>query len=263
VKVSIGSGPGSTPTARPAFELLPAIDLRGGRVVRLRAGDFAAETAFSDDPLAVARGFVEAGARWIHLVDLDGARDGGRRQADQIGGILAAVGEGAACEVAGGLRDRPSVASTLAAGATRVVVGTAALGRPGFAGDLVRTFGPGRIVVALDVRDGQAVGEGWRDGAPGVPVDEALTRLAGDGVATFEVTAIARDGGLGGPDLELLERLVRLQRGRIIASGGIRSVEDLLAVRSLGCSGAIVGRALYDGSLDLAAAIAAVGTSSS
>lgn len=260
--MSIGSGPGSTPTARPAFELLPAIDLRGGRVVRLRAGDFAAETAFSDDPIAVARGFVEAGARWIHLVDLDGARDGGRRQADLIRRVLAATADGAACEVAGGLRDRPSVASTLAAGATRVVVGTAALGRPGFAGDLVKTFGPGRIVVALDVRDGQAVGEGWRDGAPGVPVDEALTRLAGDGVATFEVTAIARDGGLGGPDLELLERLVRLRRGRIIASGGIRSVEDLLAVRSLGCSGAIVGRALYDGSLDLAAALAAISQTS-
>lgn len=254
--MSIGSG-------EPPFELLPAIDLRAGRVVRLLGGDFGAETVFGDDPVEVARGFVAAGAGWIHMVDLDGARGGGQAQGDLIRRVLAAVGEGAACEVAGGLRDRPSVASSLAAGATRVVVGTAALGRPGFAGDLVKTFGPGRIVVALDVRDGQAVGEGWRDGAPGVPVDEALTRLAGDGVATFEVTAIARDGGLGGPDLELLGRLVRLQRGRIIASGGIRSVEDLLAVRSLGCSGAIVGRALYDGSLDLAAAIGAVGTSSS
>jgi phosphoribosylformimino-5-aminoimidazole carboxamide ribonucleotide (ProFAR) isomerase len=112
-------------------------------------------------------------------------------------------------------------------------------------------------VVALDVRDGQAVGEGWRDRAPGVEVAAALARLAGEGVATFEVTAIDRDGGLGGPDLELLSRLVDLDLGRIIASGGIRSVDDLLAVRSLGCSGAIVGRALYDGSLDLAASIAA------
>lgn len=250
--MSIGSG-------GAPFELLPAIDLRRGRVVRLRRGDFEAETAFSDDPAAVARGFVAAGVRWIHLVDLDGARAGGQAQAGLIRAVFAAVGEGAACEVAGGLRERPQVASTLASGASRVVVGTAALARAGFAADLVATFGPGRIVVALDVRDGLAVGEGWRAGAPSVPVEGALERLTGEGVTTFEVTAIERDGGLAGPDLELLSRLVSLGRGRIIASGGIRSIDDLLAVRSIGCSGAIVGRALYDGSLDLGAAIAAVG----
>ena len=249
--MSIGSG-------RSAFDVLPAIDLRGGRVVRLRGGDFGAETVYGDDPVAVAGGFVASGARWIHLVDLDGARGGGQAQGEALRAILAAIGEGAAGEVAGGLRDRASVASTLAGGASRVVVGTAALGRAGFAADLVRTFGAGRIVVALDVRDGQAVGEGWRAGAPGVPVESALTRLAGEGVTTFEVTAIERDGGMGGPDLELLGRLVALDRGRIIASGGIRSVDDLLAVRSLGCTGAIVGRALYDGSLDLAAALEAL-----
>jgi len=254
--VSTGSGP-----AR--FEILPAIDLRGGRVVRLLGGDFAAETVFSDDPVEVARGFVAAGARWIHLVDLDGARSGGRRQADVIRQVLSAIGEEAACEVAGGLRDRANVASTLAAGASRIAVGTAALASAGFAADLVKTFGAGRIVVALDVRDGLAVGEGWRDGAPGIPVDEALARLAGEGIGTFEVTAIDRDGGLGGPDLELLRRLADLDQGRIIASGGIRSVNDLLAVRSLGCTGAIVGRALYDGSLDLAAAVQAVGSTAS
>jgi phosphoribosylformimino-5-aminoimidazole carboxamide ribotide isomerase len=244
--------------AGPAFELLPAIDLRAGRVVRLVGGDFTAETVFSDDPVEVARGFVAAGARWLHLVDLDGARGGGQRQGEVIRQVLGAVGEGAACEVAGGLRDRAAVASTLAAGASRIVVGTAALGRAGFAADLVKTFGPGRIVVALDVRDGLAVGEGWRDGAAGFLAEAALTRLAGEGVATFEVTAIDRDGGLGGPDLELLSCLVDLDLGRIIASGGIRSVDDLLAVRSIGCTGAIVGRAIYDGSLDLAGAIAAI-----
>jgi phosphoribosylformimino-5-aminoimidazole carboxamide ribotide isomerase len=254
--LSIGSGRGS-------FEILPAIDLRGGRVVRLLGGDFVAETVFSEDPVEVARGFASAGARWLHLVDLDGARGGGQRQGEVIRQVLAAVGEGAACEVAGGLRDRAAVASTLAAGASRVVVGTAALGRAGFAADLVKTFGAGRIVVALDVRAGLAVGEGWRDGAPGVLVAAALARLAGEGVATFEVTAIERDGGLGGPDLELLSRLVDLDLGRIIASGGIRSADDLLAVRSLGCTGAIVGRALYDGGLDLAGAIAAVASAPS
>jgi phosphoribosylformimino-5-aminoimidazole carboxamide ribotide isomerase len=238
-----------------AFELLPAIDLRGGRVVRLLGGDFAAETIFGADPVEVALRFVAAGTRWLHIVDLDGAQAGGQRQAEVIGRIVDAVGEGAACEIAGGLRDRSVVARALGAGASRVVVGTAALAQPRFARDLVATFGAPRIVIALDVRDGLAVGEGWREGAAGVPVEAALARLAADGVTTFEVTAIARDGGLAGPDLDLLSRLVAIGRGRIVASGGIRSIGDLLAVRAIGCVGAIVGRALYEGNLDLAAAV--------
>ena len=249
--MSIGSGP-------LGFELLPAIDLRAGRVVRLRSGDFGAETVFSDDPVEVARGFAAAGADWLHIVDLDGARSGRPRQADPIGRIVAAVGEGVGCEVAGGLRDAKAVAAALGAGARRVVIGTAALLRPAFSAELVTAHGGDRIVVALDVRDGVAVGDAWQAGATGLPVEEALARLADEGVATFEVTAIARDGSMAGPDLELLERLVRLGRRRIIASGGIRSIDDLLAVRAIGCIGAIVGRALYDGSLDLGAAVIAL-----
>lgn len=248
----------STGSGVETFDLIPALDVRGGRVVRLRFGDFSDETVFSEDPVASARAFVAAGARWIHLVDLDGARDVGQRQVGLIGQILEAVGEDAACEVAGGLRDRASVAATLAGGASRVVIGTAALAKPGFAADLVATFGARRIVVALDVRDGLAIGEGWREGAPGVPVELAQARLADAGVTTFEVTAIARDGALTGPDLELLTRLVGLSRGAIIASGGVRSIDDLRAVRDLDCVGAIVGRALYDGSLDLSAALEAL-----
>jgi phosphoribosylformimino-5-aminoimidazole carboxamide ribotide isomerase len=248
----------STSPRTATFELVPAIDLRGGRVVRLLGGDFAAETRFDDDPVAAALRFTAAGARWLHVVDLDGAREGGPRQTQVIVRIVAAVGEDAACEVAGGLRDRAAVASALGAGASRVAVGTAALSEPRYARDLVALFGARRIAVALDVRAGLAVGEAWRSGAPGIPVETALARLADGGVTTFEVTAIDRDGSLGGPDLELLGQLVALGRGRIIASGGIRSVEDLLAVRALGCAGAIVGRALYDGSLDLRAAVAAL-----
>jgi phosphoribosylformimino-5-aminoimidazole carboxamide ribotide isomerase len=256
--VSIGSGPQAFRSREPVFELLPAIDLRAGRVVRLRAGDLATETVFGDDPVEVARGFSAAGASWLHVVDLDGARSGRRRQAELVVRIVAAVGEGVACEVAGGLRDADAVAAALAGGARRVALGTAALRRPRLAGELVATHGANQIVVALDVRDGLAVGDGWQAGAAGVPVDGALGRLADEGVVTFEVTAIARDGGLAGPDQALLERLVRLDRGRIIASGGIRSIDDLLAVRGLGCAGAIVGRALYEGGLDLAAAVAAL-----
>jgi phosphoribosylformimino-5-aminoimidazole carboxamide ribotide isomerase len=253
----MGSDPRAGRSGATAFELLPAIDLRAGRVVRLRAGDFAAETVFDDDPVAVARGFAGAGAEWLHIVDLDGARSGASRQAELIARIVAGVGEGVRCEVAGGLRDGDAVAAAFGAGARRIVVGTAALRRPPFAGELVAAHGPERIAVALDVRDGLAVGDAWQARASGVAVEEALAGLASEGVTTFEVTAISRDGGLGGPDLDLLERLVRLDRGRIIASGGIRSIDDLLALRDLGCVGAIVGRAVYEGGLDLAAAIAA------
>ena len=211
--MSIGSGPAG-------FELLPAIDLRGGRVVRLRGGDFAAETIYGNDPVQVAHGFAAAGAGWLHLVDLDGARSGGSRQGQLIGRIVAAVGEGVGCEVAGGLRDAEAVAAALDAGARRVVIGTAALLRPAFAAELVAAHGGDRIVMALDVRDGLAVGNAWQASTIGLPVEEALARLADKGVATFEVTAIARDGSMAGPDRELLERLVRLSRGRIIARVG-------------------------------------------
>jgi phosphoribosylformimino-5-aminoimidazole carboxamide ribotide isomerase len=237
------------------FELLPAIDLRGGRVVRLRQGDFARETAYSDDPVAVARTFADAGARWIHLVDLDGARAGEPIQSDSIAAIVASVGDRTSCQVAGGLRTAGSVGAAFAAGAARVVVGTAALRDPAFAGALVEEHGRDRVVVALDVRDGLAVGEGWRDGADGIDPAIALARLADLGVDTFAATAIDRDGLLDGPDLELLRRLVSLGRGRVIASGGVGSVDDILATRALGCAGAIVGRALYEGRLTVQAAL--------
>lgn len=244
-------------TVTSGFEILPAIDLRGGRVVRLQQGDFERETAFSDDPVAVARGFVDAGARWLHVVDLDGARTGEPAHAAVIRDLVKAFGDRAAVEVAGGLRTKGSVATVLAAGAARAVVGTSALRDPAFAGRLVATHGPDRIAVALDVRDGLALGEGWREGAPGVPAQEALVGLADQGVTTFEATAIERDGLLRGPDLELLGRLVRLDRGHVIASGGIASLEDIRAVRLNGCAGVILGRALYDGRFRMASAIRA------
>jgi phosphoribosylformimino-5-aminoimidazole carboxamide ribotide isomerase len=239
------------------FDILPAIDLRGGRVVRLQQGDFARETAFSDDPVAVARGFVDGGARWLHVVDLDGARSGEPAHAAVIRDLVKAVGDRAAVEVAGGLRTDEAVAAVLAAGAARAVIGTAALRDPAFVGRLVVAHGAERVAVALDVRDGMALGEGWRDGAAGVPPEDALRALADQGVTTFEATAIDRDGLLGGPDLELLTRLVRLGRGQIIASGGVSTIEDIRAVRGIGCTGAILGRALYEGRIDLASAIGA------
>jgi len=239
------------------FQLLPAIDLRGGAVVRLQEGDFGRETVYGTDPTGVARRFAAAGATWIHVVDLDGAREGRPRQTAAVGRIVEAVGERVACEVAGGLRDEDAVAAALDAGALRAVVGTAALRDTDFAERLVVRFGTSRIAVALDVRDGLAMGDGWVAGSAGVPVEDALERLSGCGVGTFVVTAIARDGLLAGPDLELLGRVVSLGRGEIVASAGISSAADVAAVRHLGCAGAIVGRAIYEGRLDLAEALAA------
>lgn len=237
------------------FEILPAIDLRGGRVVRLEEGDFDRETAFVNDPTSVANGFADDGATWIHVVDLDAARTGAPAHGGVIAEIIASVRWRLGVEVAGGLRTAQAVAAALEAGAARAVVGTAAIREPAFAGRLVAAHGAARIVVAIDVRDDRAVGDAWSAADPGVDAEEAVRRLAGAGVETFEVTAIERDGLLSGPNLELYERLVRLDRGAIIASGGIATLDDIQAVQAIGCRGAIIGRALYEGRLSLRDAI--------
>ncbi len=237
------------------FEILPAIDLRGSRVVRLRQGDFSQETEYGTDPALVARRYAGAGARWIHVVDLDGARAGRPVQEEAVRAVLEAVEGRTQVEVAGGLRTSDAAAQMLAAGASRVVIGTAALVDPGMVGALVAIHGPDRIAVAIDVRDGRAVGHGWTEGATGVDAETAIRALADVGVATFEVTAIDRDGLLGGPDRRLYDRLVLLGRGDIIASGGVTTLDDLRDLRAQGCAGAILGRALYEGRLDLAAAV--------
>ena len=151
-------------------------------MVRLSEGDFGRETVYGTDPGEVARRFVDAGAEWIHIVDLEGAREGGRRQTDAVMRIVAAAGEDVACEVAGGLRDEESVAAVLDAGAARAVIGTAALNDPGFVERLTARFGVTRIAIALDVREGMAVGQGWVPGASGVPVEAALVMVQLTGV---------------------------------------------------------------------------------
>ena len=240
------------------FDLIPAIDLRGGRVVRLRQGDFDRETVFDTDPAAVASRFADAGAGLLHVVDLDGARAGAPIQVAELTAIVAASRGVTRVEAAGGIRNAEDVDAVLTAGAHRVVFGTAAIRDPELVATAVAKVGSDRVVVAVDVRDGHAVGDAWKDGAQGTRPEDLIRRLADAGVNSFEVTAIDRDGLLGGPDLALLERLVRIDRGKVIASGGIRSLDDVLAVRAIGGAGAIVGRAIYDGSFDLAAAIEAL-----
>ncbi len=251
----MNGNPGPT---RP-FELLPAIDLRGGRVVRLLRGDFTAATVYGEDAAAVAEAFVGRGARWLHVVDLDGARDPAARQTALVAAIVARIGERACVEVAGGLRDEAAVEACLLAGAARVVVGTAALRDPAFAGRLVARFGAERIAVALDVRDGFAVGQGWVPGADRMPAADALGRLTDEGIRVFEVTAIHRYGTLEGPDLAMLAGLLGQGGAGAIASAGIATVADVTAVRAAGCAGAIVGRALYEGRFTLEDALAATG----
>lgn len=239
-----------------AFDILPAIDLRGGRVVRLEQGDFDRETFFSDDPVDIARTFADAGASWLHVVDLDGARTGMPAHVNVIAGIVASVGDRAKVEIAGGLRTTEAVRIALASGAARVVVGTAALDDPAFAAGLVAAYGAERVAVAIDVRGDRAVGRGWAGDVDGVPASATMERLASVGVETFEVTAIDRDGMGLGPDVELYRQLIAGGHGSIVASAGIGSGADLGAVRAIGCRGAIVGRALYDGRLSLEDALA-------
>lgn len=238
------------------FELLPAIDLRGGRVVRLRQGDFARETAYGTDPAATARRFAEAGARWLHVVDLDAARTGFPSSSEAIRAIVREVGDRLSIEVAGGLRSEEAVRAALEQGAARAVVGTAALLQPGFVRRLIGSFGPDLVAVAVDVRDGRAFGEGWL-GSRGARVNDVLVRLADEGATIFEVTSIDRDGLLAGPDLDLLAQVISGGHGAVIASGGIASLEDLEAVRAIGCAGAIVGRAFYEGQLTIQDAVRA------
>lgn len=241
------------------FGILPAIDLRGGRVVRLREGDFDRETSYSHDPAGVATAFADAGARWLHVVDLDAARTGRSVNGEAVAAIIAAVGKRVQLEVAGGLRDRTAVDAAISSGAARTVVGTAAIADPTFAAELIAVHGPDRIAVAIDVRDGQAIGHGWADRTIGVEARTAMDSLTAAGVTTFEVTAIDRDGLLGGPDVALYRRLVSATDAAVIASGGIATLDHLRELREIGCAGAIVGRAIYEGRIGIAEALA-VGT---
>lgn len=238
-----------------SFEILPAIDLHGGRVVRLVEGDFERQTVYPGEPAAAAAGFVAAGARWLHVVDLDGARAGRPRQLDEVAAIVGVATGRASCQVAGGLRSAEDVSAALDTGAARVVLGTAALRAPELVARLVERHGADRIVVAIDVREGRARGDAWRAGEGDPLAADALRAMADAGVTTFAVTAIERDGRLEGPDLALLERLVALRRGRIVASGGVASLEHLRQVAQAGCVGAIVGRALHEGRLSLPEAL--------
>lgn len=236
--------------------VIPAIDVKDGRCVRLRQGDMAAETVYSDDVPAVARRWQQSGATMIHVVDLNGAVDGEPRNLPLIEAVMKTVN--AKVQMGGGIRNIHTVRRYLTAGVFRVVLGTAALMDRPFLEQACQEF-PRRIVLGLDARDGNLAIKGWT-ALSSTKATDLLKDVSGLEIGAVVYTDIARDGMLGGPNLVALKEMVDYSPFPVIASGGITRVEDLRAVRSLGprIEGAIVGKALYDGNLDYATAIQAL-----
>lgn len=236
--------------------VIPAIDLKDGRCVRLRQGDMAAETIYSGDVSLMARRWQEAGARIIHLVDLNGAVEGEPKNFPHIEAIRQAVD--IEIQVGGGIRNRDTVRRYLQSGISRVVLGTSALTARAFLDEACGEF-PRRILLGLDARDGKVAVKGWTSTSETKAID-LLKDLAGYPLGAVIYTDIARDGMLDGPNLSALAEIAAYSAFPVIASGGISRIEDLKAVRSLGPQvvGAIVGKALYDGKLDYRAAMAAL-----
>jgi phosphoribosylformimino-5-aminoimidazole carboxamide ribotide isomerase len=238
------------------MDLYPAIDLRDGRCVRLYQGDYGRETVYGDDPVAQARAFEAEGAAWIHVVDLDAARSGEPRNRSVIAAIAAAVS--VPVQTGGGVRDEAAAQALVDAGVSRVVLGTAALEQP----DLVRRLAPRfPVAVGLDARGREVAVRGWEEGS-GRDLLDVAAEFADAGVAALVVTEIGRDGTLEGPDVEGLAAVLGATEIDVIASGGVGSLDDLraldrLAVGDRRLAGAIVGRALYEGTFSLADALAA------
>jgi phosphoribosylformimino-5-aminoimidazole carboxamide ribotide isomerase len=226
--------------------LYPAIDIMDGHAVRLVQGRFEDATTYADDPLEAARSWVAAGARFLHVVDLDGARAGEPRSLDHLRAIV--DGTGVPVQYGGGLRTVDAVRDALGAGAERAIVGTQAFRDVDFLDDCLEEFGP-RIVVSVDARGGKVATAGWTQTTE-MPAEEAIHRLGGRGVRTFVYTSVDRDGGLQGPDIDEVRRIAHAVRGRFLYSGGIGDLshlEALAALRQVNLGGVIAGKALYEG----------------
>lgn len=237
--------------------LYPAIDLKEGRCVRLVRGEMSAATVFNDDPAAQAKSFADAGCRWLHLVDLDGAFAGKPMNATSVEAILAAVQVPA--QLGGGIRDLATIAAWLGKGVARVILGTAALTKPDLVKEACQRF-PGKVAVGIDARDGKVAVEGWAKTSEMTALDLAL-RVEDAGAAAIIFTDIDRDGVLAGVNVAATAALAQKLRTPVIASGGVAGVADIAALKAHerdGIAGAILGRALYDGRIDLKAALAMV-----
>lgn len=236
-----------------AFLVVPSIDLRGGRVVRLRQGDYSQQLNYDVDPVATARSFKDAGAKWMHVVDLDGAKDGRPMQTELIGQIIA--GSGLRVQVGGGIRKRSHVENLLAAGAARVVVGTKALEAWDWFRELAHAPAMReKLTLALDAKDGVVATRGWTESSGRHAVDVAR-EVSDWPLGAILYTDVARDGMLQGPNLHHTRLLAEAGRVPVIASGGVGKILHIEQLRDVPVWGAIVGRSLYEGTLDLREAI--------
>lgn len=239
--------------------VIPAIDILGGRAVRLDKGEYGSSTTYDDDPVEAARRWVDQGASLLHVVDLDGAREGSPANLEITARIVS--GAGAPVQAGGGIRTLEGIQDLLEIGVSRVVIGTAAVRDPGFLAEALELAGPERVVVAADARNGEVAVEGWTEGS-GLPATEAVELLGERGARRFLFTAIETDGTMEGPDLQALTSVAEATPHRVIASGGIGSLSDLeiLASRApANVDSVIVGKALYEGRFSVAEAIGAIG----
>ncbi|MFB2531733.1 1-(5-phosphoribosyl)-5-[(5-phosphoribosylamino)methylideneamino]imidazole-4-carboxamide isomerase [Paracoccus sp. p3-h83] len=235
--------------------LYPAIDLKDGQCVRLLRGEMAAATVFNDDPAAQAQAFQDAGCDWVHLVDLNGAFAGAPVNAAAVEAILARVS--VPCQLGGGIRDMATIEGWLSRGLARVILGTVAVENPDLVRQAARAF-PGQVAVGIDARAGRVATKGWAEETD-VMVTDLAHQFEDAGVAAIIYTDIDRDGAMGGPNIAATESLARAVSIPVIASGGVSSMADLIALRDTGViAGAISGRAIYDGAIDLTAALAAL-----
>ena len=235
--------------------LYPAIDLKDGQAVRLVHGEMSSATVFNDDPAAQAKAFVAAGCEWLHLVDLNGAFEGSPVNAAPVEAILKACPLPA--QLGGGIRDRATIEQWLDKGLSRVILGTVAVENPELVREAARAY-PDRIAVGIDARNGKVATKGWAE-ETGVIATELAKSFEDAGVAAIIYTDILRDGAMGGPNVEATSELARGVSIPVIASGGVSSLDDLVALKTTGViAGAISGRALYDGAIDLEQALEAL-----
>ena len=238
-----------------SMQIWPAIDLRGGKCVRLLQGDYGRETVFGDDPAAQARLFVGQGAKYLHLVDLDGARDGRLVNRAAIQAIVRAVD--IPCELGGGVRDAATIDALFELGLSRLVVGTKALREPEWFRAMAERY-PGRLVLGIDARGGRVATDGWMQTSDVTAIDLAR-QFADAPLAALIVTDIATDGMLAGPNLDVMRSMRAAVELPLIASGGVTTADDVRRLAQVGVAGCIIGRALYEGTLSLPEALEAAG----
>ena len=233
------------------MQIWPAIDLRGGKCVRLQQGDYDRETIFSDDPVAMARSFAEAGAKYLHLVDLDGARDGRPTNHEVVRKIVAAVDM--QCELGGGVRDQQTIDALLDTGLARLVLGTAALKNAPWFREMCQQY-PQRLVLGIDARNGMVATDGWLE-TSSTPATDLADQFRDVPLAAIVYTDIAKDGMMQGPNVAAMAAMQQHVEVPVVASGGVTTIDDVRRLEEAGMAAAIIGRAIYEGTLELREAI--------